>query len=313
MDQKHRQLHGAQGLHQRRLSSTPIKSPPRVTAQRCRSVGSSVDLLCKSSSVNSEAFVVKIRDDTLKNKVSTEAKEGQDSGREDKRENSDVSSCGASEFEDQKMAVKPPLCPSTFYFPAQPNPPYDKRSYQDVDCSRASDVTQDGDSVLSDDESTVTGEQQQRVVFDDDDTWNDLEDTPVDPAGDSRGVSPVSKATANGVSPQERTLLRKVAVSKVVEPDKGTVIGSGNLEPGTPPPASQLMTRLFPSLKPKAQNATLPPATSVAPESKKPEEEKGETNCCNLYTPHNLHHHFNVTLYSDRKANFRCSHKFDWY
>ncbi|XP_044072782.1 centromere protein J isoform X2 [Siniperca chuatsi] len=281
------QLQAARGLHPRRLSSTPIKSPPQGALQRCNSVGKSGGLARKSSSMNSDAFVLKIRDDTLQDKVSIEDKEELDSGREDKHENSDVSSCGGSEFEDQEVAVKPPLFPSTLCFPAQSNPPYDKRSYQDEDSCRDSDVTQvddgDSDSVLSNaDESTLIEDkdrQQGRVVFDDNDTWNDLEDTAVCTANDSRGVCPVSKATANGISPPERTLLRKVAVSKVMELDKGTVIGS-NQEPDPPPPpppppASQLMTRLFPSLKPKAQNAPLPPpppAASVAPESKKPEE-----------------------------------------
>uniref|UniRef100_A0A3B4UJ67 Centromere protein J n=1 Tax=Seriola dumerili TaxID=41447 RepID=A0A3B4UJ67_SERDU len=251
------------GLHQRRLSSTPIKSPPRGALQRCSSGG----LTCKNSSVNAEAFVAKRRDDAMKNKVNIEDEEGQDSGREDKH--SDVSSCGSSEFEDQEVAVKAPVFPCTFTFPAQSNPPYDKRSYQDEDSCRDSDVTQDGDGesdgVLSNaDESTLIEDkvgQQRRVVFDDDDTWNDLEET---------------TATANRVSPPERPLLRKVAVSKVVELDKGTVTGSANLEPD-PPPASQLMTRLFPSLKPKAQNTPLPPPTaSVGPEPKKPEEETGQ-------------------------------------
>uniref|UniRef100_A0A3B4Y2P3 Centromere protein J n=1 Tax=Seriola lalandi dorsalis TaxID=1841481 RepID=A0A3B4Y2P3_SERLL len=278
MDQQHQQLHAAQGLHQRRLSSTPIKSPPRGALQRCSSGG----LTCKNSSVNAEAFVAKRRDDAMKNKVNIEDEEGQDSGREDKH--SDVSSCGGSEFEDQEVAVKPPVFPCTFTFPAQSNPPYDKRSYQDEDSCRDSDVTQDGDGesdgVLSNaDESTLIEDkdgQQRRVVFDDDDTWNDLEETTVDPHSDIRGVSPVSKATANRVSPPERPLLRKVAVNKVVELDKGTVTGSANLEPD-PPPASQLMTRLFPSLKPKAQNTPLPPPTaSVCPEPKKPEEETGQ-------------------------------------
>uniref|UniRef100_A0A665V3I4 Uncharacterized protein n=1 Tax=Echeneis naucrates TaxID=173247 RepID=A0A665V3I4_ECHNA len=98
-----------------------------------------------------------------------------------------------------------------------------------------------------------------KVVFDDDDTWNDLEETAVDPHHDTSGVGPVSDATANPVSAPERTLLRKVAVSKAVEPDKGTVVGSANLDLDPPPPVSQLMTRLFPSLKPKTQNASLPP------------------------------------------------------
>lgn len=280
----------AGGLQPRRLSSTPIKSPPRGALQRRSSVGRSGFAECKSSSMNSDAFV--LRDDTLKNKVSIEDKEEQDSGREDRHGNSGVSSCGGSDFEDQEVVVKPPLFPSTLCFPAQSNQPYDKRSYQDEDSSRdsASEVTQDddaeSDSVLSNAESTLTEDKdghQDRVVFDDNDTWNDLEDTVGGTPNDSRGVS---KATANGIPPPERTLMRKVAVSKVVELDKGTVIGSTNQEPDPPPP-SQLMTRLFPSLKPKAQNAPLAPpppaAASVAPESKKPEVETGETNTCSLF------------------------------
>ncbi|XP_040913226.1 centromere protein J isoform X2 [Toxotes jaculatrix] len=275
MDQQHRQMHAARGLHQRRLSSTPIKSPPRGVLRRCSSVGSSGGVACESSSA------VKTRDDALKNKVSFEDKEGHDSGREDKHESSDVSSCGGSEFEDQEVAVKPLLFPSAFSFPEQSNPPYDKRSYQDEDCCRASDVTQDddgeSDSVLSNaDESTLIEDKdghRGRLVFDDDDTWNDLEETPVDSASDSGGVSPVSEATSNSISPPEQTLLRKVAVSKVVELDKGKVTGPASLEPD-PPPASQLMTRLFPSLKPKAQN--VPPPPPAACEPKNPEEETGQ-------------------------------------
>lgn len=280
------QLMAARGLQPRRLSSTPIKSPPSGALQRCNSVGSSGFVKCKSSSMNSNVFVV--RDDTLKNKVIMKDKEEQDSRREDRHGNSDVSSCGGSDSEDQEVVVQPPLFLSPICFPAQSNQPYDKRSYQDEESSKdsASEVTRDddleSDSVLSNAESTLTEDKDgDRVVFDDDDTWNDLEDTAVGTHNDSREVS---KATASGISPPQRTLLRKVAASKVAELDKGAVIGSANQEPD-PPPASQLMTRLFPSLKPKAQNAPLPSppaAASVAPESKKPEVETGETNTCSL-------------------------------
>uniref|UniRef100_A0A3Q3R1Q7 Centromere protein J n=1 Tax=Monopterus albus TaxID=43700 RepID=A0A3Q3R1Q7_MONAL len=276
MDQQQRQLQAARGLHQGRLSSTPIKSPPKEVLQRPSSVDSGDDLLCKSSSVTLEAFVAKVGYDPLKNKVSIEDKEKQDS---------DVSSCGGSEFEDQEVAVKPPSFPSTICFPAQSNPPYDKRSYQDDDVCRgsASDVTQgddDSDGVLSNgDESTLIEEKdgpQGRVVFDDDDTWNDLEDPPVGPP--SRGFSPVSKAS--GISHPEQTLLGKVPVSKFVELDKDTVTSSAKLKLD-PPPASQLMTKLFPSLKLGAQSAPLPsPLASVAPESKRSEGDTGETNTC---------------------------------
>lgn len=305
------QLQAARGLHPRRLSSTPIKSPPRGALQRCHSVGSSGGLACKSGSINPEAFVVKIRDDTLENKVSIEDKEELDSGRKDELEDTDVSSCGGSEFEDQEVAVKQPLFPSTLCFPVQSNPPYDKRSYQDEDSCRdssTSDVTRvdgdESDSILSNaDESTLIEDkigQQGRVVFDDNDTWNDLEDTAVGTVNDSRGVCPVSKATANGVSPPERTLLRKVAMSKVVELDNGMVIGSAKQEPDPPPPASHLMTRLFPLLKPKPQDAPLP-TLPAASESKKPEEETGETNTCSPLNFITCICILDLTVQSDRK------------
>lgn len=280
-------LKAAKGLQPRRLSSTPIKSPPSAALRRCNSVGNSGFVKCKSSSMKSNVFVA--RDDALKNKVCMEDKEEQESQREDRHRNSDVSSCGGSDFEDQEVVVQPPLFPSTICFPTQSNQPYDKRSYQDEESGNesASEVPHDeeleGDSVLSNAESTLTEDKDvDRVVFDDDDTWNDLEDSAVGTPNDSREVS---KATASRISPVERTLLRKVAASKVVELDKGTVIGSANQEPD-PPPASQLMTRLFPSLKPKAQNAPLPPpplpAASVAPEPKKPDPETGEASSCSL-------------------------------
>ncbi|XP_054471061.1 centromere protein J-like [Anoplopoma fimbria] len=246
MDQQHR------GLDPRRLSSTPIKSPPRGAHQRCSSVGGSSGLALKSSSVNPEAFVVKMRADAVKN------------------EDSDASTCSGAEQEQQEVAVKPPPFPSAFSFPAQSNPPYDKRSYQDEescedsasDASRVDDVVPDNA-----DESTLiedTDGHQGGVVFDDDDTWNDLEDAAACSSNDSRGVSP-----ANGIPPPARTLSRKVAVSKVVEVDEVT-------DPPPPlPPASQLMTRLFPSLKPKAQNAPLPPPPAP-PASVAPESEEGQ-------------------------------------
>ncbi|KAK9537210.1 hypothetical protein VZT92_004845 [Zoarces viviparus] len=252
MDQQHR------GLHPRRLSSTPIKSPPRGARQRCSSDGS-------ISSVTSEALVVKPRDDVVQNKASIE-------GKRDGHEDSDVSTS-----EEQEVAFKPHSLPGTFRFPAQSNPPYDKRSYQDEESGgeSASDATRVGDVAESDaDESTLIEDGDERrggVVFDDDDTWNDLED---DAAVGSDDAAVGSDDAGRGVSPAGRnlpTLSRKVAVSKVVEVDEE--------DPPPLPPASQLMTRLFPSLKPKAQNAPLPPPpppAAAASESKTSEETTGQ-------------------------------------
>ncbi|XP_069011136.1 centromere protein J [Embiotoca jacksoni] len=270
MDKQHWKQQAARGLHQRRLSSTPIKSPSRCAPQGSSGAGNRGGSACQSSSV------VTIRDDTLKRKVSTEDEEGQDSEREDKQDVSDMSSCADSEFGDQEVVVK-----STLFFPAPMNPPYDKRSYQDEDSFRdsASDVTRedegDSDGVLSNaDDSTLVENGDggpRRVVFDDDDTWNDLEDAVAGTADDGGGVGPVSKPTADEVPAPDRTLLRKVAVSKAAQMEKSSV----NPEPD-PPPASQLMTRLFPSLKPKAQNAPLPAPPAAPVESKKPEDETGQ-------------------------------------
>ncbi|KAM8854824.1 centrosomal P4.1-associated protein isoform 2-T3 [Spinachia spinachia] len=235
LDQKHR------GLHPRRLSSTPIKSPPRGAVQR--GSGPAVQDCC----VSSEAFAAKTQDDAVGDKVS--AGDEWDGLRE-----SDASTCGSSESEEQEVGVQPPPFPSTFPFPARSDAPYDRRSYQDEGSC--------GDSASEADESTLIEDgdgQRGGVVFDDDDTWNDPEDA--GSGDDGRGAGP-----ANGIAPLARTLSRKLAVSKGVE-----VRGDEGKDPPPPPPASQLMTRLFPSLKPKAQNAPLLPPPA-APESKRAEE-----------------------------------------
>ncbi|XP_041857083.1 centromere protein J isoform X2 [Melanotaenia boesemani] len=265
MDQQKRQQQVVNGRHQRRLSSTPIKSPTRGEPEKCPSAHHSDVLAGRSSSVDSGAPAVEIKGETLMNKVNPEVEDGQCSGGEDKYDLSDLSSNGGSEFGDQEVVVRGTMC-----FPAPSNPPYDKRPYQDEDSFRdsASDVAQGGDEesdgVLSNaDDSTLIEDgasQHGKVVFDDDDTWNDMEDTTAGKASESREVSLVSKTTASRTSP----LLRKVAVSKVVQPDKSP-------EPD-PPPASQLMTRLFPSLKPKASTAPLP-SPPVASESRQPKDE----------------------------------------
>lgn len=231
-----------------------------------------------------------VREDVLVNKVRLEDKEEEDSGREEEHRDSDASSCGVSDLEDQDVVINPSLFPSTLCFPGQPYQPYDKRSYQDPCRDTASDGTQnedaesDSESVLSNAESTLTegkGGQQDRVVFDDDETWNDVEDTLIGTSGDSGGAF---QASANKTSPPERKLYRKVAVSRAAEVDTDVITRPANQEPDPPlTPPSQLMVKLFPSLKPKAQNAPLalpPPPPPAAPESKKPEVETGEINTC---------------------------------
>ncbi|TWW80401.1 Centromere protein J [Takifugu flavidus] len=223
-------MRAVHGLPPRRLSSTPVKAPPKGEIRRCSSLGSSGFEDCKADLMNSDA---------LKNKVSVQDAE------EERRVFADVWPCGGYHSEGQEILTK------------ESKQPYDKRSYQDEDSASEASQSDDaeGESVLSTAESTLIEDkdEQDRVVFDDNDTWNDQEDTVV--------------PTARESPPPQRTLLRKVAVL-----DKGAVTGSTN-QKSDPPPASELMTKLFPSLKPKTQNAPVPPA----PESKQPQEESGQS------------------------------------
>lgn len=238
-------IRAVHGLPPRRLSSTPVKAPPKGELRRCSSLGSSGFEDCKADLMDSDA----VRNDALKNKESVQDAD------EEGRVFADVWPCGGFHSEGQEILTKAS-------FP-ESKQPYDKRSYQDEDS--ASEVSQsddaEGRSVLSTGESTLIEDkdEQDRVVFDDNDTWNEQEDSVVTAAGHS-------DATARESPPPQRTLLRKVAVL-----DK--VTGSAN-QKSDPPPASELMTKLFPSLKPKTQNAPVPPA----PESKHPQEESGETD-----------------------------------
>lgn len=232
-------MRASKGLPPRRLSSTPVKSPPKGALRRCSSLGSGGLEGCRDNLVNSGAFAV--RTDALRKRVSIEDAE------EERRVYAEVWPCGGLQFEGQEVQTKPPSF-------AEPKQPYDKRSYQDDDSD--SEVSQsddaEGRSVASTAESTVTEDKDEndRVVFDDDDTWNDQEDSVVVVAGNS------------GSSPPEGAPLRKAD-------------GSGSTsQESDPPPASRLMMRLFPSLKPKAQNA--PPPLPPAPEPKDPQEETGE-------------------------------------
>ncbi|XP_029967779.1 centromere protein J [Salarias fasciatus] len=244
----------AKGLHQRRLSSTPVKFPPRAALERCSSAGDSGASACLSSSATPEASAEQTRPDELKRGISCDDKDEQNREKDDRQQLSDISSCCGSESGDEEAAVG---------FPAQANPPYDKRSYQDEDVFRdpAPDEEEEesNDSTLMEDEDGGSG----RVVFDDDDTWNDLEDTAIGPDQDVREDPPVS--------PPEKLLVRKVAASRGAELHQE----AGGLEPDLPP-ASQLMSRLFPALKPKPQKAPPPPPPAVTSADKTRAEDPGQ-------------------------------------
>ncbi|XP_056144862.1 centromere protein J [Lampris incognitus] len=290
MDQQQRQLQAAKGLHHRRLSSTPIKSPPK--AQICSgSVSSSnVNIISKSHSSESQASRPKVKNDLQKSKTSDEDEDDEEENGEKVDENggesklviSDVS-CSSSEFGGEEVVVKQPTFPSNLYFPAPSNLPYDKRSYQDQDSCRetVSDMT-DGNNGESDhistdpDDNTLTEDndrQRGALVFDDDDTWNDFEDAHVGLANDSRAIRVVSKAQPNTNSPPGRLLTRKVAVTKGAESDKVMTVSLANQEAYSSP-TSQLMTKLFPSLKPNVQTAS--PQALVPSEPRRAEEAPGQ-------------------------------------
>lgn len=229
-------MRASKGLPPRRLSSTPVKSPPKGALRRCRSLGGGGVEGRRDNSVNSGAFAVGT--DAPRKRASIEDAE------EERRVYAGVWPCGGR----QEVQTEPPSLAE----------PYDKRSYQDdrsdSEASQSDDA--EGGSVASTAESTVTEDKDEDdgVAFDDDDTWNDQEDSVVVVAGHGA-------ATATEGAP-----LRKVDGS-----------GSANQE-SDPPPASRLMMRLFPSLKPKAQNA--PPPLPPAPQPKDPQEETGEIDGC---------------------------------
>ncbi|XP_061648182.1 LOW QUALITY PROTEIN: centromere protein J [Phyllopteryx taeniolatus] len=190
MDCEKRKLLGVAGLHQRRLSSTPIKSP-LAREQRC---------------------IPEINGGAVKS--------------HDEEEENSSSEAAADDFKGPERAVTPPVFPISLCFPVPSEPPYDKRSYQDDDCE--SDIVvssiEDDNSTLEDNKDVTAG----RVMFADDNTWNDMDDTAV-------SAEPVSTETANQ------------------EPDAAPIPAP------PPPPSSKLMMKLVPVLKPKTPNAPLPP------------------------------------------------------
>ncbi|KAM8857153.1 centrosomal P4.1-associated protein [Synchiropus picturatus] len=235
MDQQRRS-----DLPHRRLSSTPIKSSPLADVHRRSSVGS----LHAAPSVT-KALQAEMRTNGQQGKVPSE-----DEGKHRAaaaEDNTTISSCRSSAGKNQDHANLPP---------ASSQQPYDKRTYEDVDSSRnsASDLS-DGKDLDKDDDTLMedNSNEEGRVVFDDDDTWNDMEDTATCNSSDVSEVSFASREASGGTLKRKTKVPRKVAVCKVVkEPD--------------PAPASQLMTKLFPSLRPKTETAA--PAT-LAP---KPED-----------------------------------------
>ncbi|KAJ3592519.1 hypothetical protein NHX12_007646 [Muraenolepis orangiensis] len=234
-----RQLQAGKSLHQRRLSSTPIKppgpSPPKAQpdCSRTRTSPCSEALLPGVGCAEGES----------------EEESGVDVADGKHPPVSDDSYCSGSEEFADRGVDKQTAFPSSLCFPVQPNPPYNKSS--------DSVLTNPEDSTLVEDSDGHQG----GVEFDDDDTWNDLEETAVAPP-----TCPLPR-----LSPSERILTRKVAASRGTETSTEPIVTNQEL-PEPTIPASQLMARLFPSLKPKSQNAPVP----VVPEAKQFDEAPGQ-------------------------------------
>lgn len=265
-------LNEARELKPRRLSSTPIKSPPKSVRPRCASLGGG----------GFSANAVTARQEMPTERIHQVRKEDEedDERREEQHRSSDATSFWVSDLEDDEVAVDPahPF-PSTLCFPVQPQQLYDRRSYQDPSRDAASDETQDdeSDGALSTAESTLTEDKDGKgsgVVFDDDETWYDPEDTPaVSPVKSE----PVFEALSDRILTPERQLYRNPVASRAAD----TRPANQEPDPAATPP-SHLMAKLFPSLKAKAQNASLAPplSSNAASASENSEVETGELDTC---------------------------------
>ncbi|KAK0152637.1 Centromere protein J [Merluccius polli] len=219
---KDRQLQAATALYKRRLSSTPIKSPPSRPSppEAPPPHPSPPEATPDGGGTGAPPAPVPV--------VGRAGDEEQEEEEEEEESESGVDvangkrpplSQDSGDFADQQ-ADKRTAFPSSLCFPAQPNPPYNKSSYQD-DCRGAESDTTDADeeededdeddddnSVLTNpDDCTLLQDSNGRpggLEFDDDDTWNDLEETAVAPP-----TRPPPRATANQRSPSDRTLTRK--------------------------------------------------------------------------------------------------------
>ncbi|CAL8240465.1 unnamed protein product [Merluccius merluccius] len=272
---KDRQLQAATALYNRRLSSTPIKSPPsRPSPAEAPPPHHPTppEAMPDGGGTGAPPALVPVvgcaGDEEQQEESEEEEESGVDVANSKRPPLSQDSFCsGSGEFADQQVDKRTAF-PSSLCFPVQPNPPYNKSSYQD-DCRGAeSDTTDaddddddDDDSVLTNpDDCTLLQDSNGHPEFDDDDTWNDLEETAVAPP-----TRPPPRATANQRSPSEGTLTRKVTAGRGAE--TGPILTNQEL----PDPASQLMARLFPSLK--SQNAPVP----VVPEPRQADEAPGKT------------------------------------
>ncbi|XP_016309761.1 centromere protein J isoform X2 [Sinocyclocheilus anshuiensis] len=218
----------------RRLSSTPIKA----TSQ------SAVPAVTPEPILGPSAPVPPTNTAIQRDIISIGPKEQRGFSEEETHEKLDDNSLSSN------SGLQPfPNPPITHCFQVPTTLPYDKRTYQDGD--GASSPEEDERSLSTNGDSTLI-ESRAQLEFDDDDTWNDPEEESCCPAEES---------------PSERALKRKVAFSKGVKPGGGSPHAVGNQKEA--PPTCQLVSKLFPALKPKPS----PPVTVVQEPQNMPSEE----------------------------------------
>ncbi|GAA6069593.1 centromere protein J isoform X1, partial [Tachysurus ichikawai] len=209
----------------RRLSSTPVKSPPKSSFPDCRLDDRTGLNEAHSPPVPFADSVAVIEEASIRTDEVTSECSG-----DEQTEGSDSSACDNTVF--HQTAIPPePFCLQVSA------PPYDKRSYQDRDSAESPEADEESyrDSTLVD-----AGGQ---VEFDDDDTWLEPENS----------VSSPEKMDDR----PDRVLKRKIAISKGSERDRRSN-SPVDREPG-PPPTCQLVAKLFPALKPKPCPPPPPP------------------------------------------------------
>ncbi len=214
----------------RRLSSTPIKASSQSALPSCGQ-GPTVTpepMLGPSAPVPPTNNAIK------RDLIRIGTKEQRGFSEEETDEKSDDNSLSSN------SGLQPlPNPPITHCFQVPTTLPYDKRTYQDRD--GASSPEEDERSLSTSGDSTLI-ESRAQLEFDDDDTWNEPEEESSCPAEES---------------PSRRALKRKVAFSKGVKPAVGSPQAVGNRKED--PPTCQLVSKLFPALKPKPS----PPVTVV--------------------------------------------------
>lgn len=227
----------------RRLSSTPVKSPPKASfPDRRQDDGTGLRQAPGPPVPPVESVAVTEVPNARPDEATSDC-----SGDEEVEE-SGSSLCSDTDF--RRPSVAPSLRePFGFRVSA---PPYDKRSYQDRDGAGG---PAEGEEESRADSTLVDAGG--RVEFDDDDTWNEPE------------VSTCSPAKTE--DQPDRVLKRKTAISKGAELDRSP--DSPSDRHPEPPPTCQLVAKLFPALKPKPCPPPPPP-----PEDSEGSSEQGAGN-----------------------------------